>query len=219
LLESPLDELNGADLFLRATVLEERHGYAAAHESYTLADERLYSADVRDAREAMLARVIELVAGGDGTVADIATGRGTLLERLLEGTQRPIVATDCPRRSSAACARGSARNGSSTSFADARALPFEDGSIATLVSHLGLANVPDADALLRKLRRVGRELIATHVFFRDDDERNIAAAHELGLDALATSDAALRGFAAAGWAAEVDIERESYTLTLRRCRS
>jgi SAM-dependent methyltransferase len=208
LLESPLDELNGADLFLRATVLEERQGYAAAHDSYTLADERLYSADVRDAREAMLGRVLEHPAGGHGAVADIATGRGTLLERLLEGTQRPLVGTDV---SETVLGRVRARFGTERVeyvVADARSLPFEDASIATLVSHLGLANVPDADALLRELRRIGRELIATHVLFRDDDEPNIAAARELGLDALGTRDAASNTFAAAGWSAAVELERE-----------
>jgi hypothetical protein len=94
LLESPHDELNGADLFLRASVLEERYGHAAAYEAFALADERLYNDEVRDAREAMLARVVEHAATGNGTVADVATGRGTLLERLLGGTSRPRVATD-----------------------------------------------------------------------------------------------------------------------------
>jgi len=208
LLESPLDELNGADLFLRATVLEERHGYATARDSYTVADERLYSADVREARDAMLTRVVELVARGDGRVADIATGRGTLLERLLEGTERPLVATDV---SETVLGRVRARLGTERIeyiVADARTLPFEDGSVPTVVSHLGLANVPDANPLLRELRRVSRELIATHVFFRNDDERNLAAAHEFGLGGLATRDAALSAFAAAGWSAAVDLERE-----------
>jgi SAM-dependent methyltransferase len=208
LLDSSLDELNGADLFLRATVLEERHGYAGAHDAYALADERLYSADVRAARDAMLARVVALVAAGDGTVADIATGRGTLLERLLERTQRSLVATDV---SETVLGRVRARLGTERIdyvVTDARSLPFEDASIATLVSHLALANVPDADALLRELRRVGRELIATHVFFRDDDKGNIAAARELGLAGLATRGAALRAFAAAGWSAGVALERE-----------
>ncbi|MFL6016400.1 MAG: hypothetical protein ACJ74V_02560, partial [Gaiellaceae bacterium] len=45
-------------------------------------------------------------------------------------------------------------------------------------------------------------------FFRDDDERNIAAAREAGLDGLATRDAALRAFAAASWSAVVALERE-----------
>jgi SAM-dependent methyltransferase len=152
--------------------------------------------------------VLEHVAGGHGAVADIATGRGTLLERLLEGTQRPLVGTDV---SETVLGRVRARFGTERIeyvVADARSLPFEDASIATLVSHLGLANVPDADALLRELRRIGRELIATHVLFRDDDEPNIAAARELGLDALGTRDAASNTFAAAGWSAAVELERE-----------
>ena len=139
LLESPHDELNGADLFLRASVLEERYGDAAAVEAFALADERLYNNEVRDARDAMLARVVEHAAAGDGTVADVA---------------------------------------------------------------------PDAGALLRELRRVGRELIATHVFFRDDDEPNLAAARELGLDRLATRGSALAAFSASGWSVTVELELE-----------
>jgi SAM-dependent methyltransferase len=203
LLESPPDRLNAADLYLRGSVLEERHGFDAARHAYTLADERLYSGEVRDA---MLARLVELVAVGDGT--DVATGRGTLLERLLGATQRPLVATDV---SETVLTRVRARFGTERVefvVADARALPFEEGSIATLVSHLGLANVPDAGVLLRELRRVGRELIATHVFFHDDDERNLAAARELGLDGLATWSAALGAFAEAGWSATVELERD-----------
>jgi SAM-dependent methyltransferase len=199
LLESPPERLNGADLYLRASVLEQRHGFDNSRDAYMLADERLYSSELRDARDAMLARVVELVAVGDGTVADVATGRGMLLERLRRATQRALVATDV---SESVLTRVRARLSTERVehvVADARTLPFEEGSIATLVSHLGLANVPDAGAVLRELRRAGRELIATHVFFHDDDERNLAVARALGLDGLATRSAALRAFAEAGW--------------------
>src|SRR3954452_17623829 len=84
-----------------------------------------------------------------------ATGRGTPLERLLSGTQRPLDATDV---SGTVLGRVRVRLGTQRIeyvVADARTLPLEEASIATLVSHLGLANVPDADALLRELRRVG----------------------------------------------------------------
>jgi SAM-dependent methyltransferase len=208
LLESPLDELNGADLFLRASALEERHGHAAADEAYALADGRLYTGEVRAARDAMLARVVELAAHGDGRVADVATGRGTLLERLLGASERTVVAIDV---SETVLARVRARLGTQRIdyvVADARTLPFEDGSIATLVSHLGLANVPDAEALLRELRRVGRELIVTHVFFRGDDEANLAAAREAGLDGLARRRAALAALSEAGWNVTVELERD-----------
>ena len=58
------------------------------------------------------------------------------------------------------------------------------------------------------MRRVGRELIATHVFFRDDDEPNLAAACELGLDRLATCGSALAAFSASGWSVTVELERD-----------
>jgi hypothetical protein len=71
LLDSPLDNLNGADLFLRASVVEERSGFAAAREAYVLADERTYEPEVRAARDAMLDRVVELVRDGEGNVVDV----------------------------------------------------------------------------------------------------------------------------------------------------
>ena len=200
--------MNGADLFLRASVLEERNGFDAARETYELADERVYSAEVRLARDEALDRVVELVGAGDGTVVDVATGRGTLLERLLRATRRPLVATDV---SETVLARVRARIGTARVeyvVADARALPFDDGSIPTLVSHVGLANVPDAARLLRELRRVGRELVTTHVFYPEDDAENLRAAGEHGLEGLLSRSDAVGAFDETGWQVEVDHERE-----------
>jgi ubiquinone/menaquinone biosynthesis C-methylase UbiE len=208
LLHSSLESLNGADLFLRASVVEERLGFEAARLAYELADERVYSEDVRRAREEMLDRVVDLVRGGDGRVVDVATGRGTLLERLLRATERPLVATDV---SATVLSRVRARLGTKGVeyvVADTRELPFEDGSVPTLASHLGLANVPDAGPLLRELRRVGHKLVTTHLFYPDDDEENLAAAREHGLGELLSRTAALAAFAAAGWKVEVELERE-----------
>jgi len=208
LLDSPLADLNGADLFLRASVLEERSGFDAAREAYALADERTYATDLRRARDEMLDRVVELVRGGAGTVVDVATGRGTLLERLLGATSRPLVATDV---SPTVLARVNARLGEPRIdyvAADARELPFEDSSIPTLVSHVGLANVPDAPRLLRELRRTGRELFATHVFYPEEDEENRRAAREHDLEQLLFRDGALAAFAEAGWELAIDREQE-----------
>ena len=208
LLHSSLDGLNGADLFLRASVVEERSGFAAAREAYALADERTYEPEVRAARDAMLDRVVELVRKGGGTVVDVATGRGTLLERLLARTERPLVATDI---SPTVLERVRHRLGDERVeyvAADARALPFEDAAIPTFASHVGLANVPDAMPLLRELRRAGRELVATHVFYPESDEENRRAARELGLEELLFRESAVRAFAAACWELEVESGQE-----------
>jgi hypothetical protein len=204
LLDSPLESLNGADAYLRATVLEERGQDAAA--AYRAADEKCYSAEFRAARDDALERVVELAQRRDDLLVDVATGRGGLLTRLVAGTSRPLVATDV----SPHVLRATERRlpGPRYVVADACSLPFDDGEAGTLVTHVGLANVPGGRRLLRELRRVGHELIATHVFYPANDQANRTAARELGLEELLVRETALPAFAAAGWKVAVEYERE-----------
>ena len=158
-------------------------------------------------RDTALRHVVERVSGGDGPVVDIATGRGMLLERLAGATSRPIVATDI---SPTILGRVRTRLAAADVMyvaADAHALPFRDASIPTLVSHVGLANVPDAPSLLRELRRAGASLYATHVLYEDSDEANRNAARARGIDTLLFRETALRAFAEAGWRATFAAER------------
>jgi ubiquinone/menaquinone biosynthesis C-methylase UbiE len=160
---------------------------------------------VRDARDACLKHVVELTRGGEGLVLDVATGRGTLLELLLRRTSRPVGAMDV---SPTILRRVRERLGDERVeyvAADAHELPFGDGEVPTLVSHLGLANVPAT--ALGELRRVGRELVATHVFYPDEDAENRAAAREAGLEELLFRSGALETLADAGWDAEIEAER------------
>ena len=187
-------------------MLEEREGFAAAREAYAYADVHSYSVEVRRARDAALAHVVELVRAGEGQVLDVATGRGTLLELLLREGERPLAATDV---SPTVLRRVRERLGDDRIdyvAADAHELPFADGSIPTLVSHLGLANVPAT--ALAELRRVGRTLFVTHVFYPEDDAENRAAAREAGLERLLLRSAALEALSDAGWNPTVEAERE-----------
>jgi SAM-dependent methyltransferase len=204
LLDSPLEQLNGADAYLRASVLEERGG--AADEAYRRADEECYLPEFRAARDEALARVVDLVGDGEGLVVDVATGRGGLLGRLAASTSRPMAATDV----SPHVLRATERRipGPRYLVADALSLPFAEGEIATVVTHVGLANVPRGRALLRELRRAGREFVGTHLFYPADDEPNRAAARELGLEELLTRESALDAFAEAGWDASIEYARE-----------
>jgi len=204
LLDSPLESLNGADAYLRASVLEERGGDAA--KAYMRADESCYPQEVRAARDAAVARLVELVRDGTGPILDVATGRGRLLEELVAGTSRQLVATDV----SPHVLRGTERRvpGPRYVVADAHALPFADAEIETLVTHLGLANVPRGRELLQELRRVGREVVATHILYPADDEENLAAARALGLGELFVREQALAAFVEAGWDVAFEYEQE-----------
>ena len=206
MLESPLEELSPADTYLRGSVLEEREGFDAARDAYASADARLYSEDVRRALDAVLSHVIDVVRSGDGLVVDVATGRGTLLARLLDVTTRPLIATDVSATIIGHVQRRFGDDRLRYVVADARSLPFEDASVPTLVSHVGLANVPEADALLRELRRVGRELVTTHVFYPEDDAANRTAAREQGIEVLLVRSSAIAAFDAAGWQLEIESE-------------
>jgi hypothetical protein len=196
LLGSPLASLNGADAFLRAQVLEERQGFAAARDAYAYADEHSYSGEVRAARDAALARVVELARRAE-RIVDVATGRGTLLERLVRETDRPLVALDVSRT---VLERVRLRLGDDRIEyieADVRALPFPDASLPLVVSHLGIANVP-ADAL-PELRRVARELVTTHIFYPADAAGGLP---------LLVRKSGLKALDAAGWDVSVEDERE-----------
>jgi hypothetical protein len=205
LLDAPLETLNGADAYLRGSVLEERGGDPA--EAYARADEECYPPDFRAARDAAMELVADRVQTGDGPVLDVATGRGGLLERLAaSGTARPLIATDVSRH----VLRRTERRipGPRYVVADAHSLPFAGGEIATLVSHVGLLNVQRGAELLAELRRVGGELLATHLFYGADDEANRAAARELGLEELLVRQSAFAAFADAGWSVVVEYECE-----------
>jgi SAM-dependent methyltransferase len=204
LLDSPLESLNGADAYLRASVLEERGGDAT--EAYARSDIECYGAEFRAARDAALECVVELVRSGEGLVVDVATGRGRLLSLLAADASRPLAATDV----SAHVLRATERRVAGPRYvvADAHSLPFADGEVATLVTHLGLANIPGGRTLLRELRRVGRELVATHLFYPAHDAPNRAAARELELEELLVSGPAHAAFADAGWNLSLEYERE-----------
>ncbi|HEY5693926.1 MAG TPA: class I SAM-dependent methyltransferase [Gaiellaceae bacterium] len=204
LLDSPLDSLNGADSYLRGTVLEARGADPTG--AYARADEECYPPDFRAARDETLACVVELVRNGAGPILDVATGRGTLLGRLAAETTRALTATDV----SPHVLRATERRvpGARYVVADAHSLPFADGEMATVVTHLGLGNVPRGSELLRELRRVGRELVATHLFYPEDDEENRVAARELALDELLARGPTLAAFDDAGWDVALEYERE-----------
>jgi hypothetical protein len=177
-------------------VLEERQGFAAARDAYAYADKQLYSPEVRVARDEALAGVVDRTRDID-PIVDVGTGRGTLLELLLRETDKRLVAVDVSRT---AIERLRTRFGDERIeyvVADVRSLPFPTDSIPLLVSHLGIANVP-ADAL-PELRRVGRELVTTHVFYPPE---------AVGGAPLFVRETAFAAFATAGWDVEVELARE-----------
>ncbi|MBC7223242.1 MAG: methyltransferase domain-containing protein [Anaerolineae bacterium] len=208
LMETPPEDLAPADLFFRAQVLEERGDFAQARQLERQATERLYTPEYLACHERQLAYVVGQLAGVQGPVVDLASGRGGLVERLASEGQDLVVATDFSprvlRRNRRVLAHLGLRERVSLLALDARRTPFRDGAIATLTSNLGLANIEGPGTLLRELRRVvSGTFFSISVFYPEEDEANGRVIREFGLEPLLFRQPCLEGFREAGWEVEV----------------
>lgn len=209
LLESPIETMNPTDLFFRGLVLDSRRQYKGAREARDLALERSYSPEQRASMSDQMQFVRRQMVGSPGPVVDLASGMGSLLEVLLPGADQHFVATDLsPRvlmRDQAVFGEITRGRGMSYLAFDARHTPFADGSVPTMVTYLGLANVRDPGGLMKELRRVvSGELLAINLFYPERRGPNTDAIRQLKLEALMYRKSALRQFREAGFKVKVE---------------
>ncbi len=204
LMTPPLETLNPADQFFRAMALEARGDLAGAKSVEAIALNGMYAPAHRACQESQLAYVVDKLAGGEGPIVDLASGRGYLVEALLAGTSRPLVVTDF----SATVLRRNQRWLQSVGLIDrvsllafdARRTPFKDRAVDTLTTNQGLPNIENPGDLLAELRRVmaGTFYAISH-FYPEDDAPNREVLESFGLDLLLYEHSARAAFEKAGW--------------------
>ena len=207
LMDVPLDSLGPADQFFRAMALEERGEYAEAKAVEELADEGLYTPEVRACRDSQYEYMLEHLSGVEGPIVDLASGRCYLVERMARALERPIVATDFSpsvlRRDRRWLEFLGLYDRVSLLAFDARRTPFKDGAVETLTTNQGLPNIEEPGKLLRELRRiVSGTFMALHHFYPEDDGANAAVLRQVGLATLLFRASALERFIEAGWQVE-----------------
>jgi uncharacterized protein YbaR (Trm112 family) len=202
LLDSPLAELNGADLTFRGMVLEARGELERAAAAFAAADAALYDPGLRGCRDRLLDACVGRIGSADW-VLDVASGRGALVERIARAG-RPVIATDI---SAVAMIRLRARL-SGLGLADrvdcvacdAGALPFMDATVPVATSALGLENIAHPARALGELRRVcAGPLLAVGHTYPPDDHANGTALRERGYDHVADRSALDAALEDAGW--------------------
>ena len=208
LMETPLEEVSPADLFFRSMVLEERREFNEAKKVENLANEGIYTSEFQECAQSQIAYVVERLAQSEGTIVDLASGRGYLVEELARNLDRKIVATDFSPRVLRRDRKYFESQGlyeriSLLAF-DARRTPFRDGAVDTLTTNLGLPNIEHPDKLLLELRRITRgSFLAISHFVPEDDEANLNVLREYGLDTLQVRSSTLEQFSAVGWQVEI----------------
>jgi uncharacterized protein YbaR (Trm112 family) len=208
LMDVPLETLNAADQFLRGKLLEERGQYAEAKSISDKAFAGLYTPEYLACSERQYAYVIEQVKSTGSPVIDLASGRGYLVQRMLEQGIQPVVATDL----SPSVLRRNRRwfeflglyDSLSLVACDARRMPFKDGSVGVMTTNVGLMNVGESGDVLSELKRIaGGVFWAVNCFYPATDETNAAAIRQFGLDAFLFEEETRRTFAAANWQLEI----------------
>jgi len=208
LMEVPPETLSPADQMFRALILDERGEYAAAKIAAELARARVYTPEYLACSDGQVQQAIEYLSLSAGPIVDLASGLGHLVEEMARQLTQPVVATDFSPRVLRRDRRrleffGLYDRVSLLAF-DARRTPFKDGTVKTLTTYQGLANIREPGKLLRELRRVVcGEFLALSIFYPEDDEANAEAITELGLADLLFRQTALEHFAEAGWEVEV----------------
>ena len=208
LMQSPLGTLSPADQFFRALELEERGNYAEAKAIEDLSNAGLYTSEYLTCWNNQVNYVIEELALSDGPIVDIASGRCYLVEQLAQRLKHPIVASDFSPRVLQQDRRRLEWRGvyeriSLLAF-DARSTPFKTGTIKTLMTNLGLANIREPGNLFCELRRIGcGKFLAISHFYSENGDANAQKISELGLATLLFRRSALACFTNAGWEVEV----------------
>ncbi|MCK5827871.1 methyltransferase domain-containing protein [Candidatus Bipolaricaulota bacterium] len=200
----PLSELGPADRFICGMVHEECEQWDQAQLAFDSARLGLYTDEYNACQQSQITYLLEEVADEKGPIVDLASGRCALVKKLIEGTERPIVATDFSlrvlRRNRAWLTHHNLYDRLSLLAFDARRTPFRDHSIDTMTTFVGLPNIEQPGSLLKELWRVvsGR-FLAISQFYPATDAVNLAALREYGLEDSMLLEPALNDFRGAGW--------------------
>ena len=202
LLETPLEDLNPADLTYRAIALEGLGDYAAAERAEQAALNGLYTTEYLACRERQVEHLLTRVQGETRPVIDLASGRGYLVERLMKAIPAHVVASDFSPRVLRRDRRWAEYKGfldrlSLLAF-DARRMPFKDGAVRTMTTNLGLANIQGPGTLFQELRRVISGSFLAIVHFFPERDGNADLIRQASLQALLYKRPLLEQFRAAG---------------------
>jgi ubiquinone/menaquinone biosynthesis C-methylase UbiE/uncharacterized protein YbaR (Trm112 family) len=208
LLDSSIENLNPADKFFRAMLLEEQGEFEKSRALYQIANAELYTPEYQLCYESQVHFLLDRLASSTVPILDLASGRSELVEAQLRNLGRPVAATDFSLRVLRRDRRWFAHLGLDEHLSllafDARCTPFRDRSLPCLTTNLGLPNVEQPGELLNELRRVvSGELLAISYFIPPEDTENLAFIQKNELSPLFLRAELHRHLSVAGWQAHL----------------
>ena len=209
LMDVPLETLSPVDQHYRGVILGNRGDTDAAQIVFDIARKGLYSEETIRCMNSQLDYVIDKLSNTDGPVIDIASGKCTLVRKILTELRNSVVVTDFSPSVLLKDRTWFKQNGlydrvSLIAF-DARRTPFKTDSVTTMTTFAGLANIQYPSNVLEELRRiVSDRFMAISTFYPEDDEVNRKVIQDAGLEQMFYRHTALEEFEKAGWIVRIE---------------
>lgn len=209
LFSTPEDKLNGADYWIKAFYYEMKGKYSLSSEMFQKCASKIYTQDYINGWESQQEYVVKNVQNINKTVVDIASGKGYLVEKLLNETDNYVLATDfsptiLKRDKEYFEDKGIYDRVSLIAF-DARRTPFKDNSIEVMTSNIGIQNIENPGDVIKEMNRINSGVFLSIMKFIDEDDKaNMEFMKKYGFDAYATRERTTKIFEEAGFKVSVD---------------
>ncbi len=203
LMNTPEEELNGADYWFKASYFEMKKDYMISSRMFKNAFKKIYTQDAIEGQESQIDFIINNIESNK-TIIDIASGKGYLVEKLLKQTNNYVVATDfsptvLARNKEYYKYKGLYDRLSLIAF-DARKTPFKDNSIEIMTSNMGLQNIDQPEDVIKEMNRITKGIFMSIMFFIDENDKIHMDFFDKYLStAYATRRNAFETFKKAGW--------------------
>ncbi|MCP4358734.1 MAG: methyltransferase domain-containing protein [Chloroflexi bacterium] len=208
LMEPPLEAISPADQMFRSMVLDEKGQYAEAKQAEETAQVGLYTNDYLTCWSSQVDFLLAQLGSSNEPIVDLASGRGYLVEKLIQQRHQPIIATDFSprvlRRNRLYLSHFGYYDRVTLLAFDARRTPFRDNVVPLMTTNLGLPNIEKPGALGAELGRiVNGRFLGVSFFFPEDDEVNAKVIWESGLETFLYRETAVSHFHHASWRVKI----------------
>lgn len=209
LLETPIEKLNAADIYTRASLLKEMNDNEEAERLGKLGYEKAYTEQYKNAIQSQFDYVLQQLKHTQGFVVDIASGSCTLVDKLLEQTMLDVVATDISfnimkKSHNKEMKKGYEDRSTFIAF-DVIKSPFRNKVIPIMTTFAGLQNILKPDGVISELERIcSKKFYSISSFCPESDSVNREVLEKFGIDKMWIKERNISEFKRNGW--NVDIE-------------
>lgn len=172
-LKTPDSELAPSDLLLKGLIYWYKGDFEAYEGIMKASMKTIYTKERNETTKNVVEHANNLLKKEEGIIMDLASGIGGWLTEFIEKFPRELLSVDISPTSSYGLHRYlkylKKDHLVTQIVADAKLLPFKNGSIDVITTAAGFQNMEDGEEVFKELRRVSKKLIGICLFMEEND--------------------------------------------------